>query len=56
MGLLKKYTPWEQEYRRVWQQEEKYLNQYAEKKSGALRVKLEGWRRKSWWKRSMGPL
>lgn len=41
MGLLKKYTPWEQEYRRVWQQEEKYLNQYAEKKSGALRVKLE---------------
>ena len=41
MGLLKKCSPWEREYRRVWQQEEKYLNQYEEKESGALRAKLE---------------
>ena len=41
MGLLKKCSPWEREYRRVWRQEESYLSRYAEKERGALRLKLE---------------
>ena len=41
MGLLKKYTPWEQEYRRAWQQEEKFLSKYEERQPGALQMKLE---------------
>ena len=41
MGLLKKSSPWEKEYRRVWQQEEKFLAKYEEKEPGAIRMKLE---------------
>lgn len=42
MGILKRRTPWEQEFREVWKQEQKFLRQHGEEKASLLERTVEG--------------
>jgi len=41
MGILKKRSPWEREYREVWKREQKFLKRYEKKEESALHRKVE---------------
>ena len=42
MGILKKRTPWEQEFREVWKREQKFLRQYDGKRESPINSAIEG--------------
>ena len=42
MGILRKGTPWEQEFREVWKREQRFLRQYGEKRGSPIESAIEG--------------
>lgn len=41
MGLLKRLTPWEREYRALWKQEQKFLEHYRKDRPSLLNAQLQ---------------
>ena len=42
MGILKRRTPWEQEFREVWKREQKFLRQYETKRENPVEAAVAG--------------
>ena len=42
MGILRQYTPWEREFREVWKQEQKFLQQHETRRQSPIDGVIEG--------------